>query len=597
MHFTSVPFEAPATISFKLWQFNFEGGPEEVQGIQTPQGCSLKGRPKTCDITDKIRHYLATGFQHEQEPVVVQFFCPPVPAGAFIGPFCVNFIKGASRIAAALLVAEMAMVSGVSKEQWDDRSLLCLESLVFITARYTGEATISDLVHGVTLLKQRASATQRMDIIQLINVFGVAADQMATANPDSGKEFRDWIIECINIFNRTTTVRNCKIEGNERQAVANLYSWGRQSKAIVRQCWNDFKVKESPITVSILATNFLQKTPPVTMSANWKAWMEPTTEKMPCFLERKVMMYHAKLSQFNAAKTNRSKLQSAQFKERLDDDAFFLCMCWGAWETTIKRQVSPARWEEITSMFYRGTLDEVILGEMRRNSPRFHPEQFSFLRTADTVDVFVRAPVLNLESQRALLEAFKTSLNRQQNMFNEWKHIRRACVGTPAFGSQGEIRGSMLEKCGCWLFLSFSLSRSRSQEMKSQADFYAWNMKREEIADQIIGKHLETRFPVLALHNHAAVLPAVGQALHTFAVSVGVDRSAPLRIFVANLSYVGSAASSIHVDLCSLLADLISQSPATSCAIAFHSNVLPSGVYFCFPWNTLLPGWCSGRRH
>jgi len=141
----------------------------------------------------------------------------------------------------------------------------------------------------------------------------------------------------------------------------------------------------------------------------------------------------------------------------------------------------------------------------------------------------------------------------------------------------------MLEKCGCWLFLSLSLF----QEMKSQADFYAWNMKREEIADQIIGKCLETRFPVLALQ--------------TFAVSVGVDRSAPLRIFVANLTYVGSAVSSIHIDLCSLLADLISQSPATSCAIVFHSNVLPEGVYCFFAllssWNTLLPGWCSGRRH
>ena len=432
IHCTNVPFTAPATMSFKLSQFNFEGGPEDAEGMALAQGCSLKGRPKTCDIIEKIGHYLASGFQHEIEPVVVRFFCPGVPAGASIGYFSVNFIKGASKTAAALLVAEMAMISGVCKEQWDGRSLLCLESLVLITTRYTGETTISDLVHNVTLLKQRASETQRMDIIQLINVFGLTAEQMAKENPSAGKDFRDWIIECINAFNKTTTVKNCRIEGNERQAVANLYNWGSQCRAIVRQCWNEFKVKESPITVSTLATNYLLKIPPATMAANWKAWMSPAKEKMACVLERNVMMYNARMSQFNTAKGRNTKIQSSQFKEKFDDDTFFLCMCWGSWAQELKSKVSPARWRDIVSMFYRGTFDEVILGAMRRNSPEFRPEQFSFLQTADTVDIFARAPDLSLESQRALLESFKTSLRLQQHIFNEWKQMRRVCVGAPA---------------------------------------------------------------------------------------------------------------------------------------------------------------------
>ena len=140
--------------------------------------------------------------------------------------------------------------------------------------------------------------------------------------------------------------------------------------------------------------------------------------------------------------------------------------------------------------------------------------------------------------------------------------------------------------CLC-LSLSLSPSLSFFRETKSQSDFYAWNTNREERAEQIIGNHLARRFPVLALPSSAAVPPAVGQALQTFAESVGAARCDPLRIYVANLSYMGSAVSGIHMDLCGQVGDLISQSPATSCAIIFHSNVLPPGVY-CF-WGLAAP--------
>ena len=449
-------------MSLKLSQFNFEGGPEDAEGMGMAQGCSLKGRPKTCDITDKIGHYLKDGFQHEVEPVVVRFFCPDAAAGSRIGDFGVNFIKGASKNAAALLVAEMAMISGVSKEQWDDKSRHCLESLVLITARYTGEASISELVNNVTLLKQRASETQRMDVIQLINVFGVSAEQLAKENPNSGKDFRELIIESINNFNRTTSVRNCKVEGNERQAVANLYSWGPESRKLVRMCWNEFKVKESPITVQLLATNFMQKKPPSAMQPNWKSWMEPLKSKMVVVFERAMSMYHAKMSQFNAARSTNARVQSAQFKEKLDDDMFFLCMCWGAWGAALKSKASPARWKEIEMLFYRGTLDECILGEMRRNNPEFLPEQFSFLRTADTLDVFARGPDLNLESQRAYLESLRSALKLQQHIFREWMQRCKVFVGTPASGEPDRERERGLNK-RCFpicLYLSLSLSLS-----------------------------------------------------------------------------------------------------------------------------------------
>ena len=423
-------------MALKLSQFNFEGGPEDAEGTV---GCSLKGRPKTCDIIDKVGHYLMTGFQHEQEPVSVRFFCPAALPGSVITDFSVNFIKGASKNAAALLVAEMAMISGTPMEHWDRRSLACLESLVFITARYGGESTITELVNNVTLVKNRAAETQRMDVEQLIRVYSVAAEAAAKENPNSGKEFRELLIECINNFNKTTTVRNCKIEGNERQAVANLWSWGQDSRRLVRACWNEYKVKESPITVSLLATNFLGKKPPATMQPNWTNWMSPLKEKMVVVLERAMATYRARLTQFNSARGTATRTQGAKFKESVDDDMFFACMCWGAWAQRLKGQASPARWKEIEAMFYRGTLDDPILGEMRRNNPEFIPEQFSFLRTADSMDVFAKAPDLNLEAQRGYVQSFKSGLHLQQHLFREWMQRCKLSVGTPASGASGRV--------------------------------------------------------------------------------------------------------------------------------------------------------------
>ena len=80
------------------------------------------------------------------------------------------------------------------------------------------------------------------------------------------------------------------------------------------------------------------------------------------------------------------------------------------------------------------------------------------------------------------------------------------------------------------------------------------------------------------MSNIAAVAPAVGQQLQMFAESIGVARNEPLRVFVANMSHLGTAASGVHMDTCNLLGDLISQSPATSCAIVFHSNVQTPGL-------------------
>ena len=107
----------------------------------------------------------------------------------------------------------------------------------------------------------------------------------------------DIIAKLMLEYNKSQRVNNCKIEGDKRAAVKFLAQYP-EVWAILRSVWNDFRVRESPVTAAILAAPYLT-TPPasVTGAANpkWFAYLTPTASKLQIWLRRLDIAFRARV--------------------------------------------------------------------------------------------------------------------------------------------------------------------------------------------------------------------------------------------------------------------------------------------------------------
>jgi len=143
--------------------------------------------------------------------------------------------------------------------------------------------------------KMRGSERQRPDVVQLAKAFGRAADAKIAQGHTAPKT--EIILRLMLEYNKSQKVSNCKIEGDERQAVKFLAQcpevWG-----IPRTVWNDFRVRESPVTAAILAAPYVTNPPTgLTAAANpkWFQYLLPTTAKHQIWLRRLDSAFRARV--------------------------------------------------------------------------------------------------------------------------------------------------------------------------------------------------------------------------------------------------------------------------------------------------------------
>lgn len=348
----------------KLSQLNFR------------QGASIKGNQKTCDVADKIGHFLKDGFMSNLEPIVLRFAFPSVQPGTPLENFNVNFTKGAQRSLAAMLIAEIAMTKGLQHTDMTEQEKKVMRSLCYIKVSCISQCTIKDLARNVVMLKQRGSETQRCDVLEYVKVFGLEATEVIKSRAAAGgnrAEHREVIIECIADFNRSTTVRNVKIDGDERQAVTNLCVYGEAVQKLCQEVWCSYKIRESPITAAFLKIDWLKKRPPADACSVWRAWMTPQAHLLPFFFQRVIITFNHKVNNVIATTGRAAPLRASgsKFREIPSEDTLWVCMVWANWQESLKAALTPAKLTDLNHMMFRGTLDDVILKFIQQNDPDF----------------------------------------------------------------------------------------------------------------------------------------------------------------------------------------------------------------------------------
>ena len=117
----------------------------------------MTGPAKTCDVADKIGHYLVDGFRSEREPLDLRFILPTVEAGTSLEPFGVKFVLGAARALAAIVIAETIVSMGVEIADFSNEERIVLATMCYISCTYdpVTDGGVSELVTRSVMAKMR----------------------------------------------------------------------------------------------------------------------------------------------------------------------------------------------------------------------------------------------------------------------------------------------------------------------------------------------------------------------------------------------------------------------------------------------------------
>jgi hypothetical protein len=211
------------------------------------------GAPKTCDVETLAKHFLKDTFESAKEPLTVRFNGPP---NSLIEPFSVGYVLGFSRALAALLILEIMCRMSWSVEELQEMSPV-IRSLQYVWCVYDPAMDTFREVEETILAKMRGSEHQRPDLLQLAHAFSFAAEMKVS----QGKQrTREALLNAVMAeYNRSQPVGNCRLEGDERTGVKFLAVIAPEVCPYLREVWNEHRVRESPVTVHMLAAPWLMQ--------------------------------------------------------------------------------------------------------------------------------------------------------------------------------------------------------------------------------------------------------------------------------------------------------------------------------------------------
>lgn len=287
----------------------------------------------------------------------------------------------------------------------------------------------------------RGSERQRPDVVQLAKAFGRAADTKLATGLQMTR------IEAIHSvmldYNKLQKVANCKVEGDERTAVKFLAQYP-EVWPILRNVWNDFRVRESPITASILAAPFVTAAPTgLTNTANprWCSFLTPNASKLVLWVRRLDASFRARVDRARRegkapslqsravalprlqgvlactsvtccnelAERSRPRLWTAparvpnrthrtcqgHYRETDNLMTFQVSMLWGSIVDEIKALVGERKFEELQGMFLRGSLDRDLACQVKLKCEDFELRSLGFLQTQEDVEMAAQASKSN----------------------------------------------------------------------------------------------------------------------------------------------------------------------------------------------------------
>lgn len=217
---------------------------------------------------------------------------------------------------------------------------------------YQPVSNIAELVNRSIGAKMAASERQRPNVIQLSTAFGRVSGTLAGASRKSKPELLN---DCITNYNRHQSVSGCKISSDERLAIKLLGSMEPAFLKVLRKQWSRFRVADSAVPMSLLASKFLQRSAdvPVCGKTNplWAGILTPTPAKYLTWINRVVGRFEARLDDAIARGVRPVLAQQRDADPLL---VWQICCLWTYLQEALCKLHSEKRLGELNSAFCRG---------------------------------------------------------------------------------------------------------------------------------------------------------------------------------------------------------------------------------------------------
>lgn len=135
--------------------------------------------------------------------------------------------------------------------------------------------------------------------------------------------------------------------------------------SIIAKSWRDYKVAESPITVKLLSSKFLNKKT-VCEAKNWEAWLTTEPDKHVWWFLRITEAYASRILRANAEMLGKQvtlRTRANSFRDKPSEELYLASMAWAAWQTEMKTLVNEKKLADLNSMFSRGRHPQLKLNK------------------------------------------------------------------------------------------------------------------------------------------------------------------------------------------------------------------------------------------
>ena len=264
-----------------------------------------------------------------------------------LGENSVRTKLGMARVLACFMVAVPAAEGWITPAEVDVIRPV-LQTFQVIHGCWDNQRNSAGLFAAIAA-KHGRGLTQRMDPDLLLDMLAPIAADLKARDPTVVLTDSEWTDRVINHYNDTQVATGLKISAQERAAAHTLTCAGPEARAVVRSCWNTFKVAESPITLDMLTGasgstsvefgSMVSELPHGVDDVEWKSALTLSLPGFALWLERSREYYLAKYAILrNTRKKGQVNLRQfcKDMREPQPKASMSLCHWWAYNATALK---------------------------------------------------------------------------------------------------------------------------------------------------------------------------------------------------------------------------------------------------------------------
>ena len=499
---------------------------------------SMKGKSRMPAIKGCVVDFLERPFASMREPLQIL-----LPLEAAVGEPIPDFSVRHSIGFAKSLAAKLILLT-VVEENWNDETVRLflneLKAVLVMKATYEEGTSLNDQMYKALSGKMQVADRQRPDVMQISYAFQQRADR-------ERQDYSEVVATYIQEFNALSLSETKVLSDKEAAVVKVLPLQTPQCLAKLEYHWQQYRVQDSAFPLMVLSCPaFISGTKPKDGGNQlWAEICSTSPEKREAMVTRRIGIFVNNIkAHARSKKKGTLRFLADSFRDSCSADcAYEISAVFTHFAKEWRSSVSAENWTKIVQKFKRGGLDAELIEKVSAKRPDIQFSEFRFLQ------FYGVEPTIKPSS--SIEEAVEIAAQSR-----ETKQI-------------DEIEAMFKRDENRWLQYKESVTR---WETVTSSQRSAFKHSEEKTNRKKIEGEMDARFPSRDLEDSSHVSPYVHGARQFWADQKSANDADMFQVWWVDFTIPGSKGHQSFLAAISLVANNISQSPASSCALFLAPN-------------------------